>query len=360
MAISNNPKISCRLDVGQLYNNTAIQQKEQDNMPCKIPNSEFRIPNSKTGLIIINKPPDWTSHDVVAKLRGMLKTKRIGHGGTLDPMATGVLPIFIGRATRAVEFFENTDKEYIAGIQFGIKTDTQDITGTTLSTNNKKVTEEELKAVIPNFLHAQKQIPPMYSAVKIGGKKLYELARKGKEINRPPRDIFISSIEICDRWGRSCFVTAPSPSVNCHFHLKINCSKGTYIRTLCHDIGQTLGCGAVMAELCRTKAGMFTLEMAKTLEDVAKAVEKNELDKIITPTDKLFENYPELKLNETNTKKIKNGAICQVKNTKEGKHRIYSKTGEFLALGEVKEEKLRTIKTFFELREERGERRVES
>ena len=334
--------------------------------------------NTKNGIIIINKPLDWTSHDVVAKLRGILKIKRIGHGGTLDPMATGVLPIFIGRATRAAEFSENAEKEYIAEISFGITTDTQDITGTVLSTCNAAaaITAEELQEVIPQFLYEQKQIPPMYSAVKIGGKKLYELARKGIEVERPARDIYISEIELLELWHSErsedfnlcaderleepwvaslpqedslsavAYIHGNPYNIN-KFTLRVVCSKGTYIRTLCHDIGETLGCGAVMSRLERTRVGTFTLNKAFTLEEVQKAAINGDIGKIIMPIDTLFQNYPALNLDETNTRKCKNGALCHVGEIKTGKYRAYSPEGEFLAFGEVESNKFKTIKSFF-------------
>ena len=299
--------------------------------------------SARNGIIIINKPTDWTSHDVVAKLRGILKTKRVGHGGTLDPMATGVLPIFIGRATRAAEFCENAEKEYITAIRFGITTDTQDITGTILKSCMAKITADELQAVIPLFLYEQKQIPPMYSAIKIGGKKLYELARRGIDIDRPPRDIYISEIELLTQaiQGRE-----GSNALN-EFALRIVCSKGTYIRTICHDIGEKLGCGAVMNRLERTRVGNFTLDEAVTLDEVQEAAEQDELDKIIIPTDTLFQNHPKITLNETNTKKCKNGVLCHVGEIRNGKYRVYSHAGEFLALGEVTNCRLKIIKSFF-------------
>ena len=187
------------------------------------------------GVIIIDKPEGWTSQDVCAKLRGLFREKRIGHGGTLDPMATGVLPVFLGRATRAAQFSENSDKTYVAGMRLGIVTDTQDITGRVLSERKNSVTVEDISAVLPSFLGELEQIPPMYSAVKIGGKKLYELARKGQEIERTPRRITIRSIELtgCE---------------NGDYLLTVTCSKGTYIRTLINDIGVFLGCGAYFVQ----------------------------------------------------------------------------------------------------------------
>ena len=264
--------------------------------------------NKLSGIIVVDKPAGWTSHDVVAKLRGALHVKRIGHGGTLDPMATGVLPVFVGRATGAVSFFESTDKEYIAGLRLGIVTDTQDTTGNVLDSFDVNVTDADLRKIIPRFLGPQKQIPPMYSAVKIGGKKLYQLARRGVEIERPPRDIVIHSIELLDI-EESCGDTldaardvTPGDTLdtardvtlgdtvnnrriipqsisdeNCHgdyphdYLLRISCSKGTYIRTLCNDIGAALGCGGAMSSLRRTKAGVYTTNDAHTLDVILDA-----------------------------------------------------------------------------------------
>ena len=185
------------------------------------------------GIIIMDKPQGWTSMDVCAKLRGIFHEKRVGHAGTLDPMATGVLPVFIGRATRAVEFAAGSDKEYVAGLKLGVVTNTQDITGEILEQRPAEVTRKQLLAVLPRFTGAIEQVPPMYSAIKINGKKLYELARKGKEVERGPRPVTIHALEALD---------GPPPQ-GVDFLLRIHCSKGTYVRTLCHDIGQALGCG---------------------------------------------------------------------------------------------------------------------
>ena len=191
------------------------------------------------GILIIDKPSDWTSMDVCAKLRGVFHEKRIGHGGTLDPMATGVLPVFVGRATRAVEFAAESDKEYIAVLQLGVITNTQDSTGEILEQRPVTAGREELSALLPRFTGPLEQIPPMYSAIKIGGKKLYELARKGQEVDRPARKITIHHLELLEE----------DPGQPDAYFLRIRCSKGTYIRTLCHDMGQALGCGGVMAAL---------------------------------------------------------------------------------------------------------------
>jgi len=309
------------------------------------------------GIIVIDKPAGWTSHDVVAKLRGALKEKRIGHGGTLDPMATGVLPIFVGRATRAVEFCIGSDKEYIAGLQLGITTDTQDITGNILKTVETSVTAEELAEKLPQFLGPQKQTPPMHSAIKIDGKKLYDLARRGIEVPRPERDIHIFEIEILDErletQGRfSCFKPETgglSQRFVC-FTLRVTCSKGTYIRTLCHDIGAALGCGGVMSSLRRTRAGAFSIEMAHPLDEAlaaswdARTVPPSHL---LMPVDSLFREYPPIKLGEPETRKCKNGAPTTIENTEDGTYRFYGPDNEFLLLGKIESGILKIIKGFY-------------
>ncbi|MBQ2177944.1 MAG: tRNA pseudouridine(55) synthase TruB, partial [Oscillospiraceae bacterium] len=193
-----------------------------------------------SGIIIINKPAGWTSMDVCAKLRGIFHEKRVGHAGTLDPMATGVLPVFVGQATKAVSFAESGEKEYLARLRLGLTTDTQDTTGTVLSELPVTVTEEDLRAVLPRFTGEIEQIPPMYSAVKVQGRKLYELARKGAEVERKPRAVTIFALELLGQTGKN------------EYALRVRCSKGTYIRTLCHDIGAVLGCGGAMSALERT------------------------------------------------------------------------------------------------------------
>ena len=210
------------------------------------------------GILVIDKPAGWTSMDVCAKLRGILHEKRIGHAGTLDPMATGVLPVFVGRATRAVEFARESDKEYIAGIKLGVITNTQDTTGEVLETRPVQVSREQLWTALEAFCGDIEQIPPMYSAIKIQGKKLYELSRKGKEVERRPRRIHIDALGVLDQ----------TPPEGSDYLLRVMCSKGTYVRTLCHDIGQALGCGACMSSLQRVKAAGFTAEQAVTLEAV--------------------------------------------------------------------------------------------
>jgi len=287
------------------------------------------------GIIIINKPQDWTSHDVVGKLRGIFREKRIGHGGTLDPLATGVLPVFVGRATRAVQFCENDEKEYIAGIRFGITTDTQDITGNIIKESACEITRALLEKVLPDFLGRQSQIPPMYSAVKIGGKKLYELARKGLEVERKPREIIIKDIKIEGKTENG-------------FKIRFICSKGTYIRTLCNDIGEKLGCGAVMDSLVRVRAGVFTLGNAVEIKDVSAAAEDGRLEEFLMPVDKLFSNYEEITVSPEWEKKCRNGNSIEA-DVSDGMYRVYSRSGEFLMIGKAQNKTVETVKNFFEV-----------
>ena len=283
------------------------------------------------GILIVDKPEGWTSQDVVSKLRGVLHEKRVGHGGTLDPMATGVLPVFAGRATRAVEFFEHAEKAYETTLLLGTTTDTQDTTGTVLETRPVTVDEAAVRALLPRFTGVQQQLPPMYSAVKIGGKKLYELARAGKEIERKPREITVFSIELLHFENNSA-------------RLRIHCSKGTYIRTLCHDIGQALGCGGCMAALRRVQAGAYRLADAVTLDEI---LAHPELQTLLKPVDSLFSAYPRLTLTPAQEKCCRNGAAFTCK-WSAGRCRVYSPSGEFLALCEVADGKLKTVKSFFE------------
>ena len=290
------------------------------------------------GIIIIDKPAGWTSHDVVGKLRGLLHERRIGHGGTLDPMATGVLPVFVGRATRAVEFCENYEKEYIAGIKLGITTDTQDITGNILKKTAADVSKEALLEVLEQFKGEQEQIPPMYSAVKVGGKKLYELARKGKEIERKPRKIEIKKLELIEAREDGEFL------------LDIICSKGTYIRTLCSDIGDALGCGGVMSSLRRVRAGAFELGSAISMEYVGKMAQEGKAEEMMLPVDRLFVKYPETSVEKPEEEKaVLNGGGYKT-SLPDGTYRVYGKDGSFLMLGQCQGGIMETIKSFFEVK----------
>ncbi len=287
------------------------------------------------GIIVIDKPQDWTSMDVCAKLRGLFHEKRIGHAGTLDPMATGVLPVFVGRATRAVEFASEGDKEYLAGLRLGTVTDTQDTSGRVLEEHPVSVTREELEAALAPFRGEIQQLPPMYSAIKINGKKLYELARKGREVERKPRAITIHSLEVEGQESATDFL------------IRVRCSKGTYVRTLCHDIGQALGCGGTMYSLRRTMAAGFTLEDALPLEQVLQAEDPASL---LLGVDAYFAGRPVLILKPAAEKKVRNGMTLVLPDAPSaGEYRVYSEAGEFLALSRVSQGKLITIKSFFQV-----------
>ena len=283
------------------------------------------------GILIIDKPADWTSMDVCAKVRGIFHEKRVGHGGTLDPMATGVLPVFVGQATRAVEFAESGQKEYVAGLRLGLVTDTQDTTGTTLETRPVTADRAAVEAALSRFLGEQDQIPPMYSAVKVGGQKLYELARKGREVARKPRHITIYELELLERESGTDYL------------LRCRCSKGTYIRTLCHDIGQLLGCGGAMYSLRRTMAAGFTLAQAVTLEEVQARGEP-----LLLPTDSLFAEHPVLRLPAgTAERRVRCGNPITLPGTRDGVYRVYSQEGQFLCLSRASGGTLTSIKNFF-------------
>lgn len=287
------------------------------------------------GIILVDKPQDWTSHDVVAKLRGVLHERRIGHSGTLDPLATGLLVVFVGRATRAVEFAEADSKEYITGLHLGVSTDTQDITGNIVASSGALPDEAALREVIGRFIGDIEQIPPMYSAIKIGGKKLYELARRGESVERAPRKITVSAIDIAGRDGDD-------------YILNISCSKGTYVRTLCSDIGEALGCGACMSSLRRTRAGAFSVDEAHSLADIEAAAREGRLSDIILPVDTLFASFPKLTVSQSAAKRLKNGNIIKI-SAEDGDYRVYSDPEEFLLLGRVEGGKLKTIKSFYEV-----------
>ena len=288
-----------------------------------------------TGILLVDKPRDWTSHDVVAKLRGIYREKRIGHSGTLDPMATGVLAVFLGRATRAVELCENDEKEYEALLLLGTVTNTQDTTGDILETRPVSVTEERLRETLRRFLGPQSQIPPMYSAVKVGGRKLYELARKGQEVARKPRDITIYELELMSFDGTRAA-------------LRVRCSKGAYIRTLCHDIGGALGCGGALDGLRRTRAGRFSLDDCHSLLEIQAAKERGEHENLLLPVDALFAGCPALTLPENWTRRCKNGGEIPWEG-EDGDYRVYGPDGEFLMLGRLEAGVLRTVKSFFEV-----------
>ncbi len=231
-----------------------------------------------SGIINVYKEAEYTSFDVVARLRGILKMKKIGHTGTLDPDATGVLPVCIGKATKLCDMLTDKDKVYECTMLLGVETDTYDLSGRILEKNSVNITEEQLIDTINSFVGDIMQVPPMYSALKVNGKKLYELARAGKEIERKPRPVKIFSIDILD-------IKMPEVSI------RIHCGKGTYIRSLCHDVGQVLGCGCTMKSLIRTKVSMFDIKDAKSLDEIEKIVKTGNLDGILLPLDQVFDGY---------------------------------------------------------------------
>ena len=303
------------------------------------------------GIINIYKIKGFTSHDVVAKLRGIVKQKKIGHTGTLDPDATGVLPVCLGSATKLCDMLTDKEKEYIAKVQLGVTTDTQDMTGTVLSEKEVNVTESLVREMIQSFVGLYEQIPPMYSALKVNGKKLYELARQGKEVERKARPVPIHYIEILDM---------AFPQIT----IKVGCSKGTYIRTLCHDLGEKLGCGAAMASLERTKSGQFSLDTAITLEELEEKLKKSGEDRekvlqtLVIPVDKMFSEYQELRLLPQWEKLIQNGNSFEEKNLKKeflendrvdkSQYRVYMNENTFMGMYEYrkKEKKFYPVKMF--------------
>lgn len=246
------------------------------------------------GIIVIHKEADFTSHDVVAKMRGICKQKKIGHTGTLDPQATGVLPVCLGSGTKLCDMLTDKDKEYVAELLLGMETDTQDTTGQVLATRAVEVSEEEVTQAVMSFQGVYHQVPPMYSALKVDGKKLYELARAGKEVERKARAVHIDEIEILEM---------ALPVVK----LRVACSKGTYIRTLCADIGEKLGCGGTMKSLKRTRVGNFTLEKAVTLSELESLRDENRLEEILYPVDSAFASCPKLHVRDEFSKLLDNG-----------------------------------------------------
>lgn len=285
------------------------------------------------GVLVVDKPADWTSMDVCAKLRGVFHEKRVGHAGTLDPMATGVLPVFVGRATRAADFVAEGEKEYVAQLRLGVVTTTQDVTGDILETHVLSAgVGEALAAVLPRFTGELEQVPPMYSAIKKEGKKLYELARKGIEVERKPRRITIHALELLSQDGPADFT------------LRVVCSKGTYIRTLCHDIGQALGCGGTMAALRRTRVGQFDIGQAVTLDELVQAPD------------------PAAFLRGVETCFAQSGVTIQGLALKRalcgnpfpldapaGEYKVFDPEGSFLLLGRCDGKECRIIKSFYEV-----------
>ena len=284
------------------------------------------------GIVIVDKPQEWTSQDVTARLRRVFNTRRIGHGGTLDPMATGVLPVFVGRATRGVEFFEHAEKTYETVLRLGLTTDTEDVWGETLEQRPVNVDRETLENVLERFRGEILQVPPMYSALKVNGQKLCDLARKGKEVERQPRPITIRELTLLEQGENT-------------LRLRVRCSKGTYIRTLCKDIGEALGCGGCMQQLCRVSAGEYTIQEAVPLQQLLEAEDPGQY---LRGVDTMFRNYPVVTLTANQEKRCRNGNAFTLSQP-EGTYRAYSANGEFLMLAKVEKGVMSTVKSFWEV-----------
>ena len=284
------------------------------------------------GIVIVDKPQGWTSQDVTARLRRVFDTRRTGHGGTLDPMATGVLPVFVGRATRAVEFFEHAEKTYETVLLLGKRTDTQDVTGRVLEERPVSLCLADVEAVLPQFRGEILQVPPMYSALKVNGQKLCDLARKGQQVERKPRPITIFEL------------TLLSFEEN-RLRLRVRCSKGTYIRTLCDDIGAALGTLGCMESLRRTQAGDYSITEAVPLETL---LETDSPETYLRGMDSMFTRYPAVTLTPNQEKRCRNGNSF-TRPMANGTYRAYGENEEFLMLAKVEDNVMSTIKSFFEV-----------
>lgn len=280
------------------------------------------------GIINVYKEAGFTSHDVVAKLRGICKQKKIGHTGTLDPDAVGVLPVCLGSGTKLCDLLTDKTKEYVARFRLGMTTDTQDISGKVLTTKEVCVSPEDVAGVLSSFVGESEQLPPMYSAIKVQGKKLYELAREGKEVERKKRPITIYELELLK-------------SEHPEYEIRVKCSKGTYIRTLCHDIGQALSCGAVMTSLVRTRVGSFSIEEAKTLSELQELADTGGLHNIITPVEEMFRNLPAVTVLAEADKALQNGNQLKLSQIREREAagmavsvRVYSYVNRFCGIYE--------------------------
>lgn len=296
------------------------------------------------GIIVIDKPKGYTSFDVVSIMRGLLKQKKIGHAGTLDPMATGVLPILIGSAAKSQSIMPFEDKEYLAEFKLGITTDTLDITGDIISEKEVKCTKKDILNALSSFKGEIYQIPPMYSAVKVNGRRLYELARNGLEIKRSERKVTIHDITLKD-YNENTKIGI----------IKVSCSKGTYIRTLCDDLGRKLNCGAVLTELRRTKACGFTLDDAITIEKAKELSSRSALHSRVFCSDRLFMNYSSVILTKIQENKFKNGAFISIDMIDIDKNiadntilRVYNISKDFLGLAKYcKDDKMLKVYKMF-------------
>ena len=296
--------------------------------------------NTFNGILNVYKEQGYTSHDVVAKLRGILKQKKIGHTGTLDPAAEGVLPVCLGKATKVCELLTDKDKTYQAVLHLGVVTDTQDMTGEILEQKDAAVSEAEVREAILGFVGEYAQVPPMYSALKVNGKKLYELAREGKVVERKARPVTFHNIEVL--WMEL-------PKVK----IRVQCSKGPYIRTLCNDIGEKLGCGGCMEELLRTRVERFGLTDAVKLDEVQKVMEEGNIESLILPVDRMFDQYPAAKTTPQGDLLVHNGnrifpELLQEELKVDGGYvRVYDSRETFIGLYEKKTDQMIPVKMFY-------------
>lgn len=301
------------------------------------------------GIINVYKERGYTSHDVVARLRGILKMKKIGHTGTLDPQAEGVLPVCVGTATKLCGMLTDKTKEYEAQMRLGVTTDTQDMTGKVLTEHSVEITDVDITNIMSTFVGKQEQIPPMYSALKVNGKRMYELAREGKEVERRPRPIEIYELAV---------IETALPLVR----FRVSCSKGTYIRTLCHDIGQQVGCGACMESLKRTRVGCFEAQDARTLAEIERLRDEGRIDEALVPVEAMFGAYPAVTVSDVFRKAIDNGNSItedmilrreeepQAQHNQENRVRIYNEDGVFYGIYayEQKERRYKPEKMFLD------------
>ena len=284
-----------------------------------------------TGILPVKKPAGFTSFDVIGKLRGVVKTRKIGHSGTLDPMATGVLPLFFGGATKVCDMLPNEDKRYVADIKFGIVTDTQDTTGRVLTETESRVTKTEFEHVISGFIGRQMQLPPMYSAVKVNGRPLYDLAREGKTVERAQKEIVVYNIVLKD------FDEHEQPA-----RIEVSCGKGTFIRTLIHDMGEKLGCGASMSALERTMAAGFDISECYTISEIEEMMQSGTFEEHLMPIERLFEDLPRLVLNDFDKRLYRSGVPLELRKRGwggiEGNIAVFDESGMLLGISFMDEE----------------------
>ena len=296
-------------------------------------------PQELCGILLIDKPEGFTSFDVVAKVRGIARTRKVGHGGTLDPMATGVLPLFLGSATKACDILPDQTKAYEATFRLGETTDTQDRTGTVLTTSEVSCTRADVEKALEQFRGDILQLPPMYSAIWVQGRRLYDLAREGIEVEREPRPVTVHELNILE-----------ADEATHTYKIYVSCSKGTYVRTICHDVGQALGCGAVMTALRRVISSGYRAEDAITIEQAQKLMDEGKLAEKVLPTETAFALYPRLRLNSKNARLFRNGVRLSSEKAgcagMQGDFCIYGPHETFLGLGYEEEGELRMRKLF--------------